>query len=201
MGGLAERELYLGEEIVGTIRWEKQAGGYQITASCPLEEGWIYRVVIENKHGDYQILGVMVPSYGKFFLKKTLLLSAEKQWGTQLYQIERAEILRTGAGGLQKSELPFPPELFLPFSADVFREDPLLCESLSGCGALMKKWAGCWYLAAPLEENRPFGLVSVFCMAVPMTIDEKPYAVVGIDAKGIPFIVTKNKNGRPAEKA
>lgn len=101
--------LFLGRDRVGELCWEQGRDRTKLFGSCPLEEGWIYRVAIKMESRT-EALGVMLPENGRFVIRREIL-SLEKP---QIAFIDRS---RPG-----EAHLPGLPLAFSAFSVD--REIP-----------------------------------------------------------------------------
>ena len=103
-------DLWLGEERVGKVSCRENGWGYTLWAACPAEEGYIYRVALDQENEDVLVAGVMLPQGREFRLEKKMdgHFAPEKVRG--------AFILRSRPGEYTGfSPLPFPLEKFRPF--------------------------------------------------------------------------------------
>lgn len=182
---MGECDLKLAGRRIGRAGWRELGADWQFRAHCPAEQGFVYRVLLETAEGG-QVLGVMAPEGDFFALEKKLLPALVRRLGPGLKDIRGASIIRSRPGEYQgeTGPLPFPLEAFEPWTAETAPPCPLLEEALAGEEALVRRWGPDYYVAAPLEPGRPFGLACVFCLALPLTIGQRQYGVVKMDEKG-----------------
>ena len=194
---MGECDLKIAGRRIGRASWRATGPDWQFRAHCPAEQGFVYRVLLETAEGG-QVLGVMAPEGDFFALEKKLPLSLTRRLGPELEGIRGAAVIRSRPGEYQGETglLPFPLEAFEPWTAETAPPCPLLAEALEGEGALVRRWGPDYYIAAPLEPGRPFGLACVFCLALPMQIGQRQYGVVRLNEKGNFFFVnTEAQNG------
>ena len=65
-------DLWLGEERVGKVSCRENGWGYTLWAACPAEEGYIYRVALDQENEDVLVAGVMLPQGREFRLEKKM---------------------------------------------------------------------------------------------------------------------------------
>lgn len=190
-------DLLLGGRVVGKASWHNDGNAWRLHASCPFEEGYIYRLMLDLPDGDTKIMGVMVPEYGKFVIDKQLSPMQAKALGPELRAIQGAEVIRTKPGEpVETGPLPFPTSAFEPFDpARLPSADAALRQELEGSGALMRFHDGGTYIAAPLEEGAPFALNSVFCLATPLKLGGKWYGLVRVEPDGSVSMVHIQRRG------
>lgn len=182
---MGECDLKLAGRRIGRAGWRELGADWQFRAHCPAEQGFVYRVLLETAEGG-QVLGVMAPEGDFFALEKKLPPALVRRLGPGLKDIRGASIIRSRPGEYQgeTGPLPFPLAAFEPWTAETAPPCPLLEEALAGEEALVRRWGPDYYVAAPLEPGRPFGLACVFCLALPLTIGQRQYGVVKMDEKG-----------------
>lgn len=182
---MGECDLKLAGRRIGRAGWRELGADWQFRAHCPAEQGFVYRVLLETAEGG-QVLGVMAPEGDFFALEKKLPPALVRRLGPGLEGIRGASIIRSRLGEYQgeTGPLPFPLAAFEPWTAETAPPCPLLEEALAGEEALVRRWGPDYYVAAPLEPGRPFGLACVFCLALPLTIGQRQYGVVKMDEKG-----------------
>lgn len=182
---MGECELKVAGGPPGRAWWRRQGEGWLFGAQCREQPGMVYRVLLETRRGGH-VLGVMMPEGGLFRLEKKLPTSLVRQLGPELAEIQGASVIaaRPGEYRGETGPLPFPPEAFQPWRQGEGPLCPLLEPELEEAQALVRRWGREYYLAAPLEPGRPFGLACVFCLAEPLEIGGRPYGVVKIDENG-----------------
>ena len=165
-------DLWLGEERVGKVSCRENGWGYTLWAACPAEEGYIYRVALDQENEDVLVAGVMLPQGREFRLEKKMdgHFAPEKVRG--------AFILRF-------SPLPFPLEKFRPFDlSHAPWEKSLLGKLLVDEKARVCRYQDQWYAAAPLEKEQPFALAPFFQKVTPLEMGGKRYGLVVCDEEG-----------------
>lgn len=184
--GLHQVDLKLDGRVVGRVTWSQGDGGLGLYAACPIEEGFIYRVMLVLAGDQFEVLGVMLPQRGKFVLEKQLSPALSQKVGLQLQNLVAVEILRNLPGEApQIGPLCFPLSLMAPCQAgDIAMLPPETQEQLLEEGVLCHCHEGETYLAAPLNRHQPFALNSVFCLATPLGIGGKNYGIVKVDENG-----------------
>lgn len=173
-------DLWLGEERVGKVSCRENEWGYTLWAACPAEEGYIYRVALDQENEDVLVAGVMLPQGREFRLEKKMdgYFAPEKVRG--------AFILRSRPGEYTGfSPLPFPLEKFRPFDLSrVPWNQSLLGKLLADEKARVCRYQDQWYAAAPLEREQPFVLAPFFQKVTPLEMGGKRYGLVVCDEEG-----------------
>lgn len=118
---MGECGIYLGGKPIGWLRWWESEGRLALHAACPMEEGWIYRLILCTDRGA-QRLGVMVPENGRFELKKTC---------APTFRPLRGEIDRMRPGEKHLPGLPLASSAFRPAGEETLRLLGLEGEGLS----------------------------------------------------------------------
>ena len=179
-------DLLLEGRPVGALSWQEEGQGWQIHACCPVEEGMIYRVMLDLEGGSTWVAGVMIPEFGKFSLHKRVPFEQAHQWGPGLRAIRGAEIIRTKPGEpLPKGPLPFPIAMLEEFDREKLpKAPPELLEALAQGGAKMRFNGDGYYVVVPMEPTEPFALNSAFCMATPVRLEGKWAAAIKIREDG-----------------
>lgn len=173
-------DLRLGEKSVGKVSCRETGRGFWLSAACPAEEGYIYRVALDIQGQDILVAGVMLPQAGEFRLEKRMdgRFSPEKVRGAFLLRSRPGEY--TGW-----SPLPFPLERLEPFAPSRCPwGQSALGRLLDGGNALVCDYEGQWYAASPLEKDRPFSLAPFFRKVTPLEIGGRSYGLVVCDENG-----------------
>ena len=194
---MGECDLKLDGRRIGRASWRSVGSEWLFRAHCPAEQGLVYRVLLETEEGG-QVLGVMAPEGDFFGLEKKLPSALTRRLGPALEGIRGAAVIRSRPGEYQgeTGPLPFPLAAFEPWTAETAPPCPLLEGALAGEEALVRRWGPDYYIAAPLEPGRPFGLACVFCLALPIQIGQRNYGVVKMNGEGNFSIVnTGGRNG------
>lgn len=180
-----ECELKVAGGPPGRAWWIQKGTDWLFGAQCREQPGMIYRVLLETRQGGH-VLGVMVPEGGLFRLEKKLPASLVRQLGPNLSEVQGASVIASRPGEYrgEQGPLPFPLEAFRPWQEGEGPDCPLLEPELRETGALVRSWGRDFYIAAPLEPGKPFGLACVFCLAEPVEIGGRQYGVVRIDETG-----------------
>jgi len=133
--------LYLGSKPWGQLIWEKKEERLLLTARCPREAGWVYRVVLQT---DCLLpLGVMLPEGEDFVLRKTLYTEQLPQGG----YIDRMLPGETHLPGLPVS-----------FSAFERNEQGFLCA----------EWIDTSYMLFPLQLGKSCEMAHLLCIVQPL---------------------------------
>ena len=185
-------DLWLGEKRVGKVRSRKSGRGHVLSAACPAEEGYIYRLALDMAGEDVLVAGVMLPENGEFRL--------EKEMGGHFApeELRTAFVLRAKPGEYTGfSPLPFPWENLRPFSLSSCPwEESLLGRMLAKEQAKVCWYQGEWYAAVPLEEGKPFPLAPFFRKVTCLAMEGKEYGLVVCDEKGkVSLAHNVKKNG------
>ena len=64
-------DLLLEGRPVGALSWQEEGQGWQIHACCPVEEGMIYRVMLDLEGGSTWVAGGVMPEFGKVLFAQT----------------------------------------------------------------------------------------------------------------------------------
>lgn len=182
------------EQEVGRITSAAERRKIRLTASCPFEEGWIYRLYIGTEavpRGIY--LGVMLPEGKRFTLRKQLLSSQLEALGEK--DTFRGTIVRCRPG---EAEPPEPisraaerPMLPLPFGPSALGELPrdggFPAEVFGSCGGRYVCHEGRGYYLAPGKPGEALGPAPFFCLLSWVSWQESGWWVLCTDGEGQPI--------------
>lgn len=161
--------IYDGEEQTGELEVSPWGGYLRFRALCRSRRKGVFRLVAESG-GRLLPLGVMTPSGSGFGLERRFSPAALRNMG--LERIDRCRLTQDWAGGWQEEREP----------ARLFR-DPALRElgrTLGREGVLTRQEGDAVFLAVPLDRDRPFSAMPIFCFGSPETISGRNWIVFRI---------------------
>jgi len=178
---------------VGSIVLAAEGQKASLTASCPFEEGWIYRLYIGTEADPRGIyLGVMLPEGKRFVLRKQLLSNRLEALGEKRTLF--GTILRCRPG---EAEPPAPvlraerPMLPLPFGpsalGDLPRDGGFPAEVFAACGGRYACHEGRGYYLAPGKPGEALGPAPFFCLLGWVPWQENGWWVLCTDDEGQPM--------------
>lgn len=200
--GMTDCALYLNEKEIGRLRWQAEGGAVRFWASCPYEEGRIYRVTLEGAGRIY--LGVMMPEGGRFVLQKKLPAHKCRQLlegrGEAYAEVDRrrpgeekpSDAPPPPAAPPPESEPELPPTPPLPFHFSQFQRlegqtsGSFVEKIFQGCGGLKAAHQDAVYYAAPAEIGGELGPSAFFCLLDFLQWEEKTYCVLRVEKNGQP---------------
>lgn len=150
--------LYLGRREVGRLIWERCGERLQLRAACPIEPGWIYRVVLLTDKGEHR-LGVMLPEGERFTLNREIPAGEVPH---------SALIDRTLPG---EGHLPGLPLAFSAFSPT--GEAP----GFSEAGVCAADWMDTRYFLLRLELGKACILAHYLCLTTVLTHEGREYGI------------------------
>lgn len=161
---MGECGLYLGKRRIGMVRWEEKDGIMRLEASCPIEEGMIYRVFLKREDALIP-LGVMLPERDRFLLHKEIPAGKVPQ----LAAIDRA---RPG-----EAHLPGLPLALSAFS-EMDAEEAKALQADTDCDLpLCAFWLGESYLLYPFRPGKACAMAPYFCLTRLIRTEQGIYGV------------------------
>ncbi len=165
--------IYLCGEKAGTL----QRTGSGLSARCPTDEGYIYRLELVGEQ--CMPLGVMMPRDGFFIL--------EKRGEFDLSKWQYAEILRSRPGETAAFPLPFAVSHGKPAAQCSFVKDDLLRECLLKQGSSHTAvYKGKRYVYLPFDPEQDSHMSAFFFCLTVFDVQDRPYAAFCIDENNIP---------------
>ncbi len=165
--------IYLCGEKIGTL----QRTGRGISACCPINEGYIYRLELIGEQ--CMPLGVMMPRGDIFIL--------EKRGEFDLSKWQYAEILRSRPGEVSAFPLPFAISHGASVMQCDFVKDDLLRQCLIRQDlAYTAVYRGKRYVYFPFDTAKDSPMSAFFFCLTVFDIQGRPYAVFCIDENNIP---------------
>lgn len=161
--------IYDGEEQAGELEVSPWGGYLRFRALCRSRRRGVFRLVAECG-GRLLPLGVMTPSGSGFGLERRFSPAALRSMG--LERIDRCRLAQDWDGGWQ--EEGHPERLF---------RDPELQElgrALAREGALSRREGEADLLAVPLERERPFAAMPIFCFGAAENMNGRSWVVFRI---------------------
>jgi len=165
--------IYLCGEKIGTL----QRTGRGISACCPINEGYIYRLELIGEQ--CMPLGVMMPRGDIFIL--------EKRGEFDLSKWQYAEILRSLPNEAAALPLPFAISHGVPVMQCDFVKDDLLRQCLTRQGsAYTAVYRGKRYVYFPFDGTKDSPMSAFFFCLTVFDIRNRLYAAFCIDENNIP---------------
>ncbi len=156
-----ELPLYIKNRQVGTVQAEAKEGETLFTVTVPRLAPGLWRITLQGTSGEV-LLGVTETGTLRRRLSRQLLSPAGQ------LRTARAE---SGGGGWHTPEQgEIPGRLPMPQ------------------GALCCRCARNYLVALPWEEERPFPLVELFCLARMRRMQGRSWAVFSFDERGEPIL-------------
>lgn len=186
--------IILGGKENGRITSVPEGKKCNLTASCPFEEGWIYRLYIGTAavpRGIY--LGVMLPEGKRFALRKQLYRRQMETLGTEADLC--GTIIRCRPGESEPPEEAVPPAEPmlgpLPFGVSALGDLPedggFPAEIFRTCGGRYVSWEGQGYYLVSGKPGEVLGPAPFFCLLGWVPWEERGWWVLCVDDKGEPI--------------
>ncbi len=153
--------LYLSGHQAGILHVTLEGRDTRFTVRAAVSKG-LYRLYARGEKGDL-LLGVWEGGAMSRCFSRELTAPAGRILSGVAYSVD-------GSG-----------EAWIPAAAELFPGWPV-------CGGLCRRYKSGWQLAMPFEENGPFPLPSLFCLARIVQVMERQCAVFWFDGVGRPII-------------
>lgn len=187
-----EYPLFLEQRKIGTITGSENGKQIDWTASCPLEEGWIYRVYLgredEPKAG---YLGIMMPEDRKFVLRKSLAKSKCPAAADRGIVIRHRpgepepEVIAASQPGPDLKPLPFPVSALEP----VPDRESFVCQRFRACSGKYAAWEGRQYFLVPGQPGEELAAAAFFCLLRWIPWEDSGWWVLCTDTDDQPFVL------------
>lgn len=152
-------------------------------AQMPDDRQGLYKVYLTGGGGSL-LLGTLMPENGALRLRRTLTVAELKQKGC--WPVTRGEArLAYSFGAAEQSGIPGWTRENDP--ARLMGDRVLAHAAAELRGALLRREAGGFALAAPVEQSGGFPMSPLFCFAHVETLQGRPYAVFHFNAHGCPI--------------
>ena len=182
---MADVALMLGDEEVGRLYCEKTDNKIMVIASCPYDDGHIYRVYVSSPGRSEDLyLGVMMPQGRRFVLHKEIRSSSLPDIGDI-----KAYIRCSGMGEDISSPLPFGFSRFSPVEFFSNGGSEIMTEAIRRCGGLTASFAGKQYYAVEGTPGRELPLTDMFCLLTYIEYKSRGYWIFCVDENGRPMPV------------
>jgi hypothetical protein len=174
MGIVGKYVIYDGEEPVGELEVAPWGAYLRFRALCRTRRSGVFRLTAECG-GHSRSLGVMTPSGSGFGLERRFSPAALRSMG--LERIDRCRLTRDWGEGWQEEREP--ERLFRD------RELRAMGEGLRKAGVLSRREGDAELLAVPLEPDRPFAAMPIFCFGTPRELGGRRWLIFRI-LDGVP---------------
>ena len=179
---MADVALMLGSKEVGRFYYEKAGSRIKISASCPYEEGKIYRVYVSSSgKGDDTYLGIMMPEGKRFVIRKEVSAAV---WP------ERKDLKAyiQCSGFHEETDMPLPFSFDHFASLEVFDGESIteMDKLFKASGGLRADFRNKRYYAVEGRPGMEMPVSGLFCLLTYMEYRSKGYWVLCVDENGDP---------------
>ncbi len=184
MNDMGRCGVFFGDERIGSAVWVMDADTVKISASCPAEDGMIYRATL-SWHGGEMKLGVMMPSGGKFVVNRSVPRREARALTDATADSVRCAVTKNLPGEAPRDwPLPFDySELRAVCENDVIG-DLLFKSAVINGSARCAEREGRLYIVFPLSGEKASPFAPFFCMAQAVERKGELYGVITVDRHG-----------------
>lgn len=179
-------KLLLNGKEVGQVRWEEAKTGATLWASCPFEEGYIYRVSVKGEGGLSLPVGVMMPEGERFTLKKKLALGISQPLMREPEHTFTGVIARNRPGEVNTPPLPFSFSELKEYGEENLKTgDRLLQYCMQKSRVKYGAHEGVRYIVFPLDIGGECNMAPFLTITTVMEYEGAFYGVLCMDQAGV----------------